>query len=129
MLKTEKWLQFMATNPGWQSNSYLCSYIVARVNSFLSLQIVTLYKLCCNEKSYSVLKSLFGRIRCIAPKYDRIFWGVSKAPWQWFIDPTHVGPMNQKIFLFTHHIFSHFLKLNPTDFLYVVRGRDVYYSC
>jgi len=30
---------------------------------------------------------------------------------------------------FSHEIFSHFLKLNPTDFLYVDRGTDDCYSC
>jgi len=40
--------------------------------------------------------SVFGRIRCIAPKYGRILRGGSKVPLRWFIDPTHVGPMSQK---------------------------------
>jgi len=59
--------------------------------------------------------SILGRIRCIEPKYDRILRGGSKVPHRWFIDPTHVGPMSQKKF-FSHLIFSHFLKLYPTDF-------------
>jgi len=36
VLKTEKRLQLVATNPGWQSNSYLCGYIVARLISLLT---------------------------------------------------------------------------------------------
>jgi len=72
--------------------------------------------------------SVFGRIRCIEPKYGRILRDGSKVPHRWFIDPTHVGSMSQKNF-FSHQIFSHFLKLYPTDFLYVDRGRDEYYSC
>jgi len=137
--------EFVATNPGWQSNSYLCSYIVARFNSLLTFfRCKSLHSInCVATRNLTVCWNIFleesavlrknplycGRIRCIAPKYDMIFWGSSKVPWQWFIDPTHVGPMNKKKFFFTHHIFSHFLKLNPTDFLYVVRGRDDYYSC
>jgi len=44
---------------------------------------------------------VFGRIRCIAPKYGRILRGGSKVPHRWFIDPTHVGPMSQKKCFFT----------------------------
>jgi len=36
VLKTEKLLQLVTTKPGWQSNSCLCSYIVARFNSLLT---------------------------------------------------------------------------------------------
>jgi len=57
-----------------------------------------------------------------------ILRGGSKVPHRWFIDPTHVGPVSQKN-VFSHQIFSHVLKLYPTDFLYVDRGRDDYYSC
>jgi len=39
--------------------------------------------------------SVFGRIRCVSPKYGRILRGGSKVPHRWFIDPTHVGPMSQ----------------------------------
>jgi len=49
--------------------------------------------------------SVFGRIRCITPKYGRILRGGSKVPHWWFIDPTHVGPMRQKKFFF-HIKFS-----------------------
>jgi len=41
---------------------------------------------------------VFGRIRCIAPKYGRTLRGGSKVPNRWCIDPTHVGPMSQKVF-------------------------------
>jgi len=41
------------------------------------------------------------------------FTGGSKVPHQWCIDPTHVGPTIQ---FFSHQIFSHFLKLYPTDY-------------
>ena len=36
VLETEKQLQLVATNPGWQSSSYLCSYIVALLISLLT---------------------------------------------------------------------------------------------
>jgi len=45
--------------------------------------------------------SVFGRIRCIPPKYSRILREGSKVPHRWFIDPTHVGLMSQKNFFFT----------------------------
>jgi len=38
------------------------------------------------------------------------------------------GTNEPKIF-FSHETFSHFLKLNPTDFLYVDRGTGGCYSC
>jgi len=36
VLETEKQLQLQATNPGWQSTSYLCSYSAARFISLLT---------------------------------------------------------------------------------------------
>jgi len=57
VLKTEKRLKLVATNPGWQSNSYRSP--LDFVTCILPLQIATLYKLCCNEKSCRMLKSLF----------------------------------------------------------------------
>jgi len=36
VLETEKQLQHVAINPGWQSNSYFSSYIVARFTSLLT---------------------------------------------------------------------------------------------
>jgi len=39
------------------------------------------------------------------------------------------GTSELKKCFFSHKIFSHFLKLYPTDFLYVDGGRDDYYSC
>ena len=69
--------------------------------------------------------SIFARIRCIAPKYDRILRGGSKIPHRCFIDPTYMGPVGQKKY-FSHQIFSHSLQLNPTDSLYVDRRRDDY---
>jgi len=38
--------------------------------------------------------SVFGGIRCVESKYDRILIGGSKAPRRRFIDPTHVGPFS-----------------------------------
>jgi len=40
----------------------------------------------------------------------------------------NVGPMSQKN-VFSHKIFSHFLKLNSTVFLHVDRGTDDCYVC
>ena len=126
VLKTEKQLHLVATNPGWQSTSYLCSSIVARfipLLNILSLQIVTLYKLRCNEKSCSRL--------C----WNLCFWKNSLYwiwIWQdsqrWFKGPTPVGPMSRKN-LFSDEIFSHFLILNPTDSWYVNFRTDDCYSC
>jgi len=129
--KPEKQLQLLVINPGWQFNTYLCTYVAARFISLLtffhckslpSINCVATIILQCGEIS------VFGRIRCIAPKYEKILRGSSNVPHWWFIDPTHVGPTNQRYF-FLHQIFNHLLKLNPTDFLYVDIGRDDYYSC
>jgi len=51
----------------------------------------------------------FGRIRCIAPKYDRIIKGGSKVPHRWFIDLTQVGPISQRNFL--HSNFQSLLEI------------------
>jgi len=68
--------------------------------------------------------SVFGRISGTAPEYDRILRGGSKVPHRWIVDRTQVGPMSQNNF-FSHQIFSHFLNLNLTDFLYVVEGEMI----
>ena len=41
----------------------------------------------------------------------------------------HISDKRAKKLFFSHQIFSHVLKLYPTDFLYVDRGRNDYYSC
>jgi len=105
MLETEKQLQLAAISSGWQSSSYLCSYIVAR---FISLLTFFSWKSlhCINwiaKRNLAVVNveiSVFGRIGCIGLEYDRIHRGGSKVPHWWFIDPTHVGPMSQKKFFF-----------------------------
>ena len=57
--------------------------------------------------------SVFGRIRCIAPKYGRILRGGSKIPYRWFIDLAHVAPMSQK------KIFFH-IKCSATSWNYIL---------
>jgi len=63
LIKTEERLQLVATNPG--NNPTRISVVRLHrsplhfLTDILSLQIATLYKLCCNEKSCSILKSLF----------------------------------------------------------------------
>jgi len=42
---------------------------------------------------------------------------------------SHTCGTNEPKKFFSHQIFSHFLKLYPTDFLYVDRERDDYDSC
>ena len=39
------------------------------------------------------------------------------------------GTNEPKKIIFSHEIFSHFLKLNPTDFVYVDSGTGGCYSC
>ena len=80
MLKTEKRLQRAATNPGWQFNSHLCSYIVARFVSLLTVfRCKSLHCINCvatrNLAAGCVEISVFGRTRCIAPKYGRSLGG------------------------------------------------------
>jgi len=104
------------------------------VTYIFSLQSATLYKLLQLEILQYAGISVLGRIRCIKPKYDRILRGGSKVPQRWFIDPTNVGPQtcgtnDPKIYFFSQKVFSHFLKLYPTVFLYADSGRDDYYSC
>jgi len=52
--------EFVATNPGWQSNSYLCSYIVARFNSLLT---------------FFRCKSLHS-INCVARRNPTVCWNI-----------------------------------------------------
>ena len=132
VLKTEKWLQLVSTNHGWQSSSHLCGYIVARfifLLTFFRCKPLHCISYVATRNPAVCWNICFERIRCIAPKYGRILRDGSKVPHRWFIDPTHVGPMSQKKIFFSNQIFSHFQKLYPTDFLYVDRGRNDYYSC
>jgi len=120
-------------NPGWQSISYLCSYTVARFISLLTFfRCRSLHCTNCvatrNLAVGYVEISVLGKIRYVGLEYDRILRGGSKVPHRWFIDPTHVGPMSKKKY-FSHETFSQFLKLNPTDFLYVDRWTSGCYTC
>jgi len=133
VLETEKQLQLVTTNPRWQSSSYLCSYIVARVISLLTFfRGKSLHCTNCvattNLAVGYVEISVYGRIRCIALEYDRILRGGSRS---------HIGcsliphmwdqPANENFF--SHEIFNHFMKINPTVCLYLDRGTNDCYSC
>ena len=85
---TKKQLQLVATNPGWQSSSYPCSYVVARFISLLTFfRSRSLHCINCvatrNLAAGYVEISVFGRIRSTGLEYDRILRGGSKVPHMW----------------------------------------------
>jgi len=112
---------------------YLCGYIVARFISLLGLHSFVanryiVYVVLQQEILQYVEISVFGKIRCMAPKYGRILRGGSKVPHRWFIDPTHVGPMSQKNFFF-HITFSasSWNYILPTFCMWIERERWLWF--